>query len=103
MSIKLHCTACEKFIKDLSENETKKTTGKELCDGCATKIKSIFADIEKAAADYHKNLDSLYGEAEREYNRFQKFREQNQSQVKVVLNNIRPEIEIMVRRIFKEE
>ena len=102
MSVKLHCVACERFIKDLSEVEMQKTTGKELCVDCAERIKTIFSDMDKASDDYRKKLEVLYLEAKTEYDRFMRFKEQNKSQVNTILNNIRTDVEAMVKKVIKE-
>jgi archaellum component FlaC len=103
MAVKLHCAGCERFIKDLSEGEMKKSTGKEFCADCAAKMKKIFGDIDSADNRYKQQLNTLYGEVEKEYRKFQKFREQNLSQVTIILASIRKEIENMTKMIFKEK
>lgn len=103
MSVKLHCVACERFIKDLSEAEVKKITGKELCVDCAEKYKEVYSGLDKAVVDYKKDMEAVYSEFAREFSRVQKFKEQNMSQINTIFTNAKSEIDRIVRKIFKKE
>jgi len=102
MAVRLYCSICEKFVKRLTEIETKKITGKELCDDCSKKIADIYANLDSAEAKYQKEVRDKFVDLSQEFVSVQKFKEQNVSQVKIILAGIRPQIEEMVKEIFRE-
>lgn len=102
MAVRLYCSVCEKFVKKLTEIETKKIRGNELCVDCSKKIADIYANLDSAEAKYQQEVRDKFVALQQELLAVQKFKEQNVSQVKIILAGIRPEIEGMVKEIFKE-
>lgn len=101
MSVKLYCNACEKFLKEMDEKETRSITGKELCKSCEERINQAFKGIDNAQKKYQSEIDALYNEVKKEYNKFASLHLQKKSQVNIILSNVRPEIEKLVQEIFK--
>ena len=57
MAVKVHCSICDKFIKDVSNHEFQRLTGEEICEGCGKKVKSVYGKLDKLVSDSEKEIE----------------------------------------------
>jgi len=54
MAVKVHCSICDKFIKDVDNYEFQKLTGKEMCNKCGAKVSGMYQKIDNLKDDFAK-------------------------------------------------
>ena len=72
MAVKVFCNACHGFIKEAQRNEIHNLTGEEICEGCQSKVKNAFDDIEKASKRAIVQIESLRDQKKAELERMAK-------------------------------
>ena len=62
-TIKIHCSLCEGFIKDITLAEVSNLTGTEICQECKAKLNTVMVELRKIHIGYEKQLEELYTKA----------------------------------------
>lgn len=75
MGIKLVCSVCEAYIRDVPLNRVSTITGKELCVICEEKIENIYGEIEKIKKDTVIKINLVWDKANDELKSVERFRE----------------------------
>ncbi len=57
MAVKVHCSACDVFIKGVDGAEISKLTGKEKCVECGEKIRALYKDLDEGIDNYKKTME----------------------------------------------
>jgi len=100
MTIKLHCTVCGKYLKELPLSEAKAITGKETCGICSEKIALIFSDLDKLEKDSYQKINEMFEKVKTGYVKFSNLHTSTLQQIKCTIGNIRPEVEKNIETIF---
>ncbi len=70
MAVKVFCSACDKFIKNVDGVELQKLTGKEKCEECGKKIQELYQVLDEKVKHYNAELDQMLGLAKKKYSTF---------------------------------
>jgi Skp family chaperone for outer membrane proteins len=77
MAVKVCCSICDTFIKDVLENEIGKLNGREICDECGRKVSTVLKqldDLEKKHVDEiqkaHAKAVQRYKKLDTDYRKF---------------------------------
>ncbi len=62
MSLKLFCTSCHKFIKNMNRNELGSVKDNEICPTCATRVKLVMDNIESTEATLQQMVAQIMEE-----------------------------------------
>jgi len=67
MAVKVHCSACDIFIKDVEANELNKLTGNEKCEECGEKIKDLYKILDDKIKEYNDTINKRHEQAKRKF------------------------------------
>ena len=68
MAVKIVCSMCQVFIKDVQTNEINRITGKEICKGCVAKLDEAHGFITTSIKQFKQDLEELVAEAKKNFN-----------------------------------
>ena len=57
MAVKVFCSACDTFIKDVETGQLQKLTGNEKCDECGDKIRELYKILDDKIKDFITEID----------------------------------------------
>lgn len=57
MAVKVNCSICDKFIKNVEPYEFQKLTGKEICEDCGKKVREVYTELDDMVIKAKKNLE----------------------------------------------
>ena len=98
--IKLHCSACEKFIRNLNKGEP---TTDELCTTCQNKITTVFKEIDSANSKFHNEIEAQFDESRKAYEKFMQLNKTKHAQVDIITREIKATVQDMIREILQEK
>jgi len=56
MAVKIECSICGVFIKQVEPYEFQKLTGKEFCKDCGDKVNGVYRELDKLVDDLLKDV-----------------------------------------------
>lgn len=92
MAVKVHCSVCEKFIKDIHGKDISALTGKEICSECGDKIDGLFKNMEDAVADFIAKSKVEYEELQKRMVALTKAHSKYESDAKSLLTTMSAEL-----------
>lgn len=103
MAIKIFCSVCDKFLYEVGKDEMSKIKDNEICPVCSGRIDKVFLQMDKAEKEFQTAIDKQYQDAKTMFNKFQQSQTQKMQEVKSIINNIRPEIDKIIREMLQEQ
>ena len=71
MAVKVFCSICEKFIKDVPENEIGTLNGREICEPCGKKVSTILSELDTLKGKHDEELKKAHATAMQKYKRLE--------------------------------
>lgn len=62
MALKLFCTACQKFIKEVSPQEASKLEDEIICDGCKKFTQGLLDNLNSEYQKQSRRLSKIHNE-----------------------------------------
>jgi len=56
MAVKIHCSICDKFIKEIDSYDFQKLTGEEICTKCGKKVSEVYSELDGMVDAFKKEL-----------------------------------------------
>ena len=67
MAVKVYCSACDLFIKDVEATDLGKLTGKEKCEECGEKIRTLYKVLDDKVKEYTDFIDTRHVQAKKKF------------------------------------
>lgn len=67
MAVKVYCSMCDSFIKDVHNSDFRELTGKEICGNCAGFIRDFRAEVEGVISTQRKQISEEHDKMNRRY------------------------------------
>ena len=67
MAVKVFCSACDAFIKDVDIQELQKLTGKEKCTDCGKKIQELYQFLDARIAKFNTDIENSVSQAKKKF------------------------------------
>ena len=103
MAVKVHCSVCDVFIKNVEPFELQKLTGKEICADCAKKIADTMKVLDTSQKEYLAQIEKLHKEAKSKYMKLDEIYNHFSAQAKDMLVRMRAELEDMIQRVLSKD
>ena len=100
--LKLHCTICNKFIMDVDSSAASRLTGKEMCNACKERVAAIYKELGDQHEKYQIELQKKYETVKGEQAALIKRITQDQQSIRVIVGNIKGELENIIRNMLEE-
>ena len=60
MAVKVHCSICEKFIKNVEQYDFQKLTGEEICKKCGDRVSKVYGELDGLIGESTKEIEEYY-------------------------------------------
>ena len=100
MAVKTFCTICEKFIKDVTDYELKKLTGKEICTECADRVNGIIKNLGVKNQEHIQKLNVAHQTMMEKYKKLQSAHNSNVERINGMYRVARAELDSVLKEIL---
>ena len=101
MAVKVFCSACDEFIKDVDIAELQKLTGKEKCTDCGKKFAELYQLVDKLIKDYTAEIEKMLGQAKKKYSTLDEVHNKFHSSAQSLFTTTRAEIDSHLHSILE--
>jgi len=101
MAVKVFCSICDRFIKDVDNSEFGRLDGREICTDCGGKVDEIFADLNKGVADFKKALAEKHADMSKRYASLKKGHDRFEADIKSLYTSMSAELNRRKEDILK--
>ena len=56
MAVKVHCSICDKFIKDVDNYDFQKLTFQEICKKCGERVDNVYGKLDQMVSELEKDI-----------------------------------------------
>ena len=57
MAVRVHCSICEKFVRNVEQYDFQKLTGHEICKKCGERVSKVYGELDKLVTDSTKEIE----------------------------------------------
>ncbi len=103
MAVRVFCSACDEFIKDVEAGELQRLTGKEKCEDCGKKIKELYQSLDVHHKEYVAELEKKYAAAKRKYSNLDQVHNKFHADAQSLYTTTRAELDSHLNSILEGE